>query len=932
MRDAFERESERVGDVELGFRGGSLKARVRLVRGSRLWWGSGIVEQRYWNAFGLGDPFTGTPAIAVEVNAPLEGRSGRVAGAFVRDAQGRVWLAHSGKVGGGARGVGAAAFSAWYEQRGAEPATVDGARPMFLIGALDDPLLSRRIGEFVERVLDFKAQVRDIEAPLAARATSRFDVLAAWCAVARAWDGHEEHERSAKLAAGALLAEARVALVARGARGGAQDEADTWRARLDLALRKLPGNFVFHVTRSRVRAWAREHVDEAERALEALWSGEGSGPERVARFLPAWESGDVEGAGTRLNVASVLLLGLDATAYPLFKKEFVEHAFAAAGVARPEGPVALYAAEIELLERLGTEASTAAAPMRDLLDVQGALWSVLESPAFLASRDARQRVLLERYRAGEFDLPPGDQTSGDDPIMPNQPLNQILYGPPGTGKTFHTMALALAICGEPYTEATRVATYRRLVDEGRVRFVTFHQSFAYEEFVEGIRPVLRADGGGLEYTVKRGVFREMCDLALGARRAAAGADVDGVSSSQRIWKMSLGQRGKKLDAGLFAKCLADGRLRLGWGRGVDLTGCATRDAIEKRLREARPDRDFRPMAFSAPHLLVNELQDGDLVVIPDGNTRFRAIGRVRGPYLGIDTDGGFQMRGVDWLADFSEASQPVELIYGGRFTQRTLYELDGALVNHAGLTRALGHGVGAASDGPPLPCVLVIDEINRANVSKVFGELITLLEPDKRLGGANEQRVTLPYSGDTFGVPSNLYVVGTMNTADRSIAFLDLALRRRFQFVAVQPRPELLAGVNLGEVDLAELLSCLNERIELLLDRDHALGHAFLIDVGSLGRLREIFVQRIVPQLLEYFAQDWSKVASVLGCPVRESGATSNPLPLVRATVLRARVLLGTDEDFDDRLRFDLDEGFLAADEDGLAPYFLGVIHGAARG
>ena len=163
----------------------------------------------------------------------------------------------------------------------------------------------------------------------------------------------------------------------------------------------------------------------------------------------------------------------------------------------------------------------------------------------------------------------------------------------------------------------------------------------------------------------------------------------------------------------------------------------------------------------------------------------------------------------------------------------------------------------------PKPHVLIIDEINRGNVSAIFGELITLLEEDKRKGNPEHTEVKLPYSGDNFSVPNNVYIIGTMNTADRSVEALDTALRRRFSFVEMQPDPNELSEV--GDVDLSKLLKTINERIELLIDKDHQIGHSYFIGIQNIVDLQRTFKDKIIPLLEEYFYGDFGKIGLVLG-------------------------------------------------------------------
>lgn len=274
------------------------------------------------------------------------------------------------------------------------------------------------------------------------------------------------------------------------------------------------------------------------------------------------------------------------------------------------------------------------------------------------------------------------------------PLNQILYGPPGTGKTYHTVNETLKILDPDFARANEDSAKRGLLQQrfdelkqdGRVKFVTFHQSFSYEDFVEGLRACPRSDGT-LEYVPVDGVFKELCK------------------------------------------------------------------------------------------------------------------------------------------------------------------------------------SVNASSDSPILPKVLIIDEINRGNISRIFGELITLLEPSKRAGADEALSAVLPYSRTVFSVPANLYIIGTMNTADRSLASLDVALRRRFDFKEMPPRSDLLDDIVVDGINIGILLWTMNRRIEVLLSPEHCLGHAYFMplrDEPTLRKLSSIFERQIIPLLKEFFFEDWERIRWVL--------------------------------------------------------------------
>ena len=435
--------------------------------------------------------------------------------------------------------------------------------------------------------------------------------------------------------------------------------------------------------------------------------------------------------------------------------------------------------------------------------------------------------------------------------------NLILYGPPGTGKTYETAMLAVELCDgtAPQHRDQLMTRYRELQVEKRIAFVTFHQSYGYEDFVEGLRP--EAVNGQVRYDVRRGVFREICDAAR--RSASIKPGLAGKPLKQRaIYKMSLGVAGSSEGKRVFQESVEGGRILLGWGDDVDFSDCSSYEEIKKCFLDAKPEDQRVESNARYVNVLQNELKDGDLVVASQGNYAFKAVGEVVGPYEFYPQGTYQQSRPVRWLATF-EANRPVSEIYGRNFSQSSLYRLDEGAVKYPELQALIGGE--SRTNGQAF--VLIIDEINRANISKVFGELITLIEHDKREGAVNALSVTLPYSGDDFSVPSNLSIIGTMNTADRSIALLDTALRRRFEFRELMPRADLIENAVEG-VDIQAMLKAINERIEALYDRDHAIGHAYFMGISTLEQLEQAFRDRIIPLLQEYFHEDWSKVRRVL--------------------------------------------------------------------
>lgn len=439
--------------------------------------------------------------------------------------------------------------------------------------------------------------------------------------------------------------------------------------------------------------------------------------------------------------------------------------------------------------------------------------------------------------------------------------NTILFGPPGTGKTYATTSRTVLLCDGSLPSEGDANVVRQRFDElrreGRVSFVTFHQSYGYEEFVEGLRPV--AKDGHVTYEVQPGAFKRACNAAR--LRSQINPGLSGKPLKQRtMFKMSLGASWNQEGTTVFDYCVRNNCVLLGWGQDIDFSECSNKADISKKIQEDGQGLDKPASQASFIDRFKHEMKVGDLILVSLGNKLFRAVAEVTGDYEFVEDAPFHQMRAVRWLAIF-EGGHPAGELYSREVVMSSLYVLNSEAIRYDKLEALLE---AQAQLGPEQPHVFIIDEINRANISKVFGELITLIEPDKREGQTNAVTVKLPYSGEDFSVPPNLHLLGTMNTADRSIALLDTALRRRFEFEEVMPRPDLLRDIVVEGINLGELLQALNQRIEVLYDRDHTIGHAYLMGVQTLQDLDRAFRFKVLPLLQEYFYENWAQVRRVL--------------------------------------------------------------------
>ncbi|MCB9265035.1 MAG: AAA family ATPase [Lewinellaceae bacterium] len=418
-------------------------------------------------------------------------------------------------------------------------------------------------------------------------------------------------------------------------------------------------------------------------------------------------------------------------------------------------------------------------------------------------------------------------------------------------------------------------SFQELSDEGRVRFITFHQSFSYEEFVEGLRPVTSSpeeepaaeSGNNLKYDVRPGILLQIANKAVISQlqKEFTEDEFKNVGENNTIWKVSLGSRGR--DEDVYQECIENGHIAIGWLGEEDLTGW-DKGQIFEALKGGNTEWPDNPTNDAdSINKFVNEMQIGDIDLIFASVSSIRAIGVVEGGYSWDQSFRYPHLRKARWLRVFE---QPVDILSfngGKRLTMKTIYELSRLKFSDIKEMLEAGTTEPAKEEKQAVPYFLIIDEINRGNISKIFGELITLVEKDKR----DKVKVQLPYSQKQFALPSNLYLIGTMNTADRSIAILDTALRRRFVFKELEPDAEVIRRDNPlleeeGEkgIDLAALLEKINARITDKLDRDHRIGHSYFLNVYNIKQFRIVWYYQAIPLLMEYFYNDGETIASII--------------------------------------------------------------------
>jgi len=444
-----------------------------------------------------------------------------------------------------------------------------------------------------------------------------------------------------------------------------------------------------------------------------------------------------------------------------------------------------------------------------------------------------------------------------------QPLNQILYGPPGTGKTYNTIIKAMEIIDSTRYDDVDNETYKGLKNKfdelkkfGQIEFITFHQSFSYEEFIEGIKPDVE-NTEKIVYKIENGIFKKIVDDAL--------FNMLNITEQQE-------QKEKEFDEVLNI-------FKINHQEGTELNTISSQskfiivEYLKDSIRIKPKDGSY---IYSVSYEPLQEIYEKD----KENNilTAKELVERMDGRFAGLSS---YYFAVLDNLKKYTKQIETTN--------QRTIdFDKSKFLKEYYSGNIKLKEN--------PNKYILIIDEINRGNISKIFGELITLIEEDKRIGNKHELKLTLPYSKEPFGIPNNLYIIGTMNTSDRSIASVDIALRRRFKFIEMMPKEDLVTDITIGKSkNFKDIFKALNEKITILLDRDHQIGHSYFIEDKfktedgkkldndiKIEMLKNIWFDEILPLLNEYFYNDWEKLQALLG----EASKNNDSFIVVKETKL----------------------------------------------
>lgn len=391
----------------------------------------------------------------------------------------------------------------------------------------------------------------------------------------------------------------------------------------------------------------------------------------------------------------------------------------------------------------------------------------------MASNEIKEKSFYDlsaNANEGGHTIPSNTEPWYDDVVRTlNRRKNIVMYGAPGTGKTYDVPEIAVRLCDPNFDGSSRedlMKRYNQLKQDKRIAFTTFHQSMDYEDWIEGLKPV--ADDNQVTYEIESGIFKQLCEEA--ARPIVKDKHI-GIADDAVVWKVSLCGTG---DNPVRKECMDNGHIRIGWdGYGPvisDETNWSIYNGEGKRILDA----------------FLNSMKIGDIVMSCYTNTTIDAIGVVVGDYEFIDSYHDYKrVRKVNWILKGINENI-VEMNEGKTMTLGTVYRLNSITLDKV---KALldKYQKPTTMEANTKPYVMVIDELNRGNVSKIFGELITLLEADKRKGGKNAESVLLPYSKKPLMIPENVFIIATMNTADRSLGTLDYAIRRRFAFIPWKP-------------------------------------------------------------------------------------------------------------------------------------------------